>query len=136
MQINTLFLRPTTSSAARDSIEERQKKWETLSDADRRRLVADRGDVYAREPFAFADLDLFMRSLLHAIAVMGIDHVGLGADWDGGGGLSDMPDITLLPNITARLRREGFSESDIAKIMGGNVLRLLRQAERHAEPAR
>jgi membrane dipeptidase len=132
MLMNTLFLRQTDSSKARDAIEERQKGWETLSEGERRKLVADRTAVYAREPFAFADLDLFMRSLLHAVAVMGVDHVGLGADWDGGGGLTDMPDISLLPKITARLRKEGFSDVDIAKIMSGNLLRVMGAAEKAA----
>ena len=67
--------------------------------------------------------------MLHAIQVMGVDHVGLGADWDGGGGVIGMEDITALPRITARLRREGLSERDIAKIMGGNLLRVMRQAQ-------
>lgn len=129
MQMNTLFLRETDSSDARDAIEERQKSWEVMSPAEREKLVADRTAVYAAQPFAFADLDLFMRSLLHAIEVMGVDHVGIGADWDGGGGLSDMPDISLLPAITARLRKAGYSEADIAKIWSGNALRLLRLAE-------
>jgi membrane dipeptidase len=70
-----------------------------------------------------------MRSMLHAIQVMGVDHVGLGADWDGGGGVIGMEDITALPRISARLRREGLSEPDIAKIMGGNLLRVLRLAQ-------
>jgi membrane dipeptidase len=60
---------------------------------------------------------------------MGVDHVGIGADWDGGGGLKDMMDITGIARITARLRQAGFSERDIEKIWSGNVLRLLRQAE-------
>ena len=60
---------------------------------------------------------------------MGPDHVGLGADWDGGGGVIGMEDVAALPRISARLRREGMSEADIAKIMGGNLLRLLRQVE-------
>ena len=63
-----------------------------------------------QRPYTTADFDLYMRSLLHAISVMGVDHVGLGADWDGGGGVIGMEDISLLPRITARLRREGFSE--------------------------
>jgi membrane dipeptidase len=133
MQMNTLFLRQTDSSDARDAIEERQKNWETLSTAERQKLVADRTAVYAREPFAFADFETFMRSLLYAVKVMGVDHVGVGADWDGGGGLTDMPDISLLPRITARLRKEGLSDADIEKIWSGNVLRLLRQAEQAAQ---
>jgi membrane dipeptidase len=70
-----------------------------------------------------------MRAMLHSIRVMGVDHVGLGADWDGGGGVQGMEDITFLPRITARLRREGFSDSDIAKVMGGNLMRVMRAAE-------
>ena len=66
--------------------------------------------------------------------VMGVDHVGLGADWDGGGGVIGMEDITALPRITARLRREGLSDADIAKIMGGNLMRVLRQAQAAAQP--
>ena len=126
MQMNTLFLRPTTSADCRDGIEERQKNWEVLSAAERARVIADKAVCPA---FELADLDLFMRSLLHAVRVMGIDHVGIGADWDGGGGLSDMKDISGLPAITARLRGAGFSEADIAKVWSGNVLRLLRAAE-------
>ena len=132
MFMNTLFLRPTTSSQARDSIEERQKGWETLSDRERRALVAERTSAHAKEPVQFADFDLYMRSMLHAIKVMGVDHVGLGADWDGGGGLANMHDIVPLPLITARLRKEGLSEADIAKILGGNLLRVMRAAEKQA----
>lgn len=132
MQINTLFLLPMQRVEARDEIETRKKQWETFSSAQQQKLIADQAVLDARNPLALASTDLFMRSLLHAIRVMGVDHVGLGADWDGGGGLSDMKDITGLPAITARLRKEGYSEADIEKIWSGNVLRLLRQSERHA----
>ncbi len=136
MQMNTLFLVPMASVEGRDSIEERQAGWETMTPEQRRRLVADRSALDARAPQSFATIDLFMRSLLHAIKVMGVDHVGIGADWDGGGGLAGMKDITGLPIITARLRTAGYSPADIEKIWSGNTLRLLRQAERHAAGAR
>jgi membrane dipeptidase len=129
MQMNTLFLVQTASSPCRDGIEERQERWEQLNPAERQRLVADKAACDRQGPFARANLDLFMRSLLHAIKVMGVDHVGIGADWDGGGGLSDMKDIEGLAAITARLRAAGFSEGDIQKIWAGNTLRLLRAAE-------
>jgi membrane dipeptidase len=132
MQMNTLFLLPSQTVQGRDEIEKRQEQWETLTPAQRQKLMADKAALDARNPPALASTDLFMRSLLHAIKVMGVDHVGLGADWDGGGGLSDMKDIVGLPAITARLRQAGYSEGDIEKIWSGNVLRLLRQAERHS----
>jgi membrane dipeptidase len=133
MHMNTLFLVPTTSSDARDRIEQRQERWELLSPAERRQLLAD---IAAVEPFNRADFEIFMRSVLHAIRVMGVDHVGIGADWDGGGGLKDMMDITGVARITARLRQAGYSDPDIEKIWSGNVLRLLRQAERQAAAKR
>ena len=132
MQMNSLFLTPGITSKERDAIEERQKNYWVLSPAERRKLAADITAVNARVPFSNADFDLFMKSVLHAIKVMGVDHVGMGADWDGGGGVNGMEDITALPKITARLREAGYSDQDIEKIWSGNVLRLMRQAEQHA----
>ena len=132
--MNTIFLAEDDRSAERNAIEARQRGWGALDEAGRRRLLADKAAQDARTPFTNATFEHFMRSLLHAIAVMGVDHVGLGADWDGGGGLAGMEDITGLPRITARLRREGYGEADIAKIMGGNLLRVLRRAQAEATP--
>ena len=61
----------------------------------------------------------------HAVSVAGIDHVGLGSDFDGGGDL--LTDATQLPEITAGLAARNYTEADIRKILGGNQLRLLRQ---------
>jgi len=132
MFMNTIFLAPDDRSDERSAIEARQRSWHSLTSAERRRLLADKAARDARQPFTTATLDHFMRSMLHAIRVMGVDHVGLGADWDGGGGVQGMEDISLLPRVTERLRREGFSERDIAKIMGGNLLRVMRQAQAFA----
>lgn len=136
MHMNTLFLVPLASVEARDAIEDRQEQWETLTPEQRRRLVADKTALDARSPKSLATIDQFMRSLLHSIKVMGVDHVGIGADWDGGGGLAGMKDITGLPIITARLRAAGYSPADIEKIWSGNTLRVLRRAEHHAASSR
>jgi len=129
LSINSVYLVPLDSSDARDALDERHKNWANLSAAQRQQLLRDEEAYTTAHPGPRADFELYMRSLLHAVSVMGIEHVGLGADWDGGGGLSGMEDITALPRITARLRREGFSDADIAKLMGGNVLRVLRQVQ-------
>jgi membrane dipeptidase len=73
--------------------------------------------------------DDFMAHMLHALKVVGPDHVGIGLDWDGGGGVKGLEDVTDLPRITAALLEAGYSESDIAKIWSGNVLRVLAAAE-------
>lgn len=129
MFINSVFLAPYDNSPERNAINDRHERWAELSPAERRQLLRDRAALDAQRPYTGADFDMFMRSMLHAIAVMGVDHVGLGADWDGGGGVIGMEDISLLPRVTARLRREGLSEADIGKILGGNLMRVMRQAQ-------
>jgi membrane dipeptidase len=129
MFINSVYLAPLDQSPERAELDARHRHWATLSDAERQRLLADEAALDARHPPVRADFDTFMRSLLHAIEVMGADHVGIGCDWDGGGGVTGMMDITALPRITARLRQAGISDADIARIMGGNLLRVLRQAQ-------
>lgn len=133
MQLNSVFLEPLSDDKERDAINERQERWGTLSPEERRQLLADKAALDAARPYPNATFERFMESLFHAIRVMGVDHVGLGADWDGGGGVVGMHDVAALPRITAALRAAGHSREDIAKIMGGNALRLLRQAEEHAQ---
>lgn len=129
MFMNTLFLGPTDMSDARSALERRQERWGSLSQGERRQLLADIAAQDARTPRTQITFDMFMASMMHAIRVMGVDHVGLGADWDGGGGVVGMEDVSLLPRITARLRREGLNDRDIAKIMGGNLVRVMRRVE-------
>lgn len=61
----------------------------------------------------------------HMVSVMGIDHVGIGTDFDGGGGLADCRDATELRLITRELVRRGYSAEDIRKIWGGNLMKVL-----------
>lgn len=67
----------------------------------------------------------------HIVKVAGIDHVGIGADFDGA---NDMPqgaeDVSMLPNITYELLKRGYSERDIRKVLGENSLRAMAEAER------
>ena len=81
-------------------------------------------------PIRQVTIDDFMAHLLHALKVVGPEHVGIGADWDGGGGVVGLDDASYLPRITQRLLDAGYSEADIAKIWGGNVLRVMGEVER------
>ena len=66
----------------------------------------------------------------HIVKLVGIDHVGIGSDFDGvQSTLSDLPDVAALPNLTRELLRRGYSEEDIHKILGGNMLRVLEELE-------
>jgi membrane dipeptidase len=66
----------------------------------------------------------------HAVKLAGADHVGLGSDFDGATMPEGMEDCSKLPKITEALLRKGYSEDDIRKILGGNTLRVMEQAER------
>ncbi|MGF0239401.1 dipeptidase [Rhodococcus sp. IEGM1300] len=92
-------------------------------------LAARIREVESRYPQVQASLDDFMKHLLHILQVVGPDHVGIGADWDGGGGVQGLSDVAQLPRITERLLAAGYSESDLAKIWGANLLRVLSEAQ-------
>ena len=66
----------------------------------------------------------------HAVKLVGPEHVGLGSDFDGATMPEGMEDCSKLPKITEALLRKGYSEDDIRKILGGNTLRVMEQAER------
>jgi membrane dipeptidase len=66
----------------------------------------------------------------HAVKLVGADHVGLGSDFDGANMPEGMDDCTHLPQITEALMRKGYSDSDIRKILGGNLLRVMEQTEK------
>jgi membrane dipeptidase len=80
-----------------------------------------------------ATRDDFLKHLFHAIDLVGVDHVGIGADMDGGGGVAGLEDVSQYPKITHALLARGLSEEAVAKIWGGNTLRVLRAAEAHAK---
>jgi len=73
-----------------------------------------------------------MEHLEHAIKVMGIDHVGLGTDFDGDGGVPGLADASELSNFTRQLLLRRYSEADIQKIWGGNFLRVMQQVQQHS----
>ena len=76
-----------------------------------------------------ATLNDVMAHLEHAISIMGIDHVGIGTDFDGDGGVRGMGDASACINLTMELMRRGYSDNDISKIWGGNWLRVMTQVQ-------
>jgi membrane dipeptidase len=94
----------------------------------RRRLDA----IDARWPGP--DVADFVNHVDHAVRLAGIDHVGISSDFDGGGGITGWRDASETMNVTAELIRRGYSESDIAKLWGGNVMRVWRANEGSVRP--
>jgi len=75
----------------------------------------------------------FVDHIDHAVELIGIDHVGISSDFDGGGGIDGWNDASETFNVTLELVRRGYSEEEIAKLWSGNLLRVWREVERVAE---
>lgn len=104
-------------------------------------LAADSPEAKAFEaqylkdhPLPYATVDDVVSHIDHVVKLVGVDHVGIGSDFDGVGDSlpTGLKDVAGYPNLVARLLERGYSEADIAKILGGNVLRLWRQVEKVA----
>lgn len=106
-----------------------------LTDDQMRALAAKGGVVQVTMYSGFlrsdreATLDDFMQHLCHAIDVAGIDHVGIGTDFDGDGKVVGCSDASQLRNVTRELLRKGFTVEEIEKIWGGNWLRVMQQVQ-------
>lgn len=110
-----------------------------LTDEQLRALAAKGGVAHTTLYHGFlrktgeADIMDAIAHLEHAIQVMGIDHVGLGTDFDGDGGIRGLADSSELINFTIQLLRRKYSECDIAKIWGGNWLRVMTQVKNYGK---
>lgn len=136
ISVNSIFLAPFNNSPERDAMDDRLEHLADMTPAEQLATVRDLRALDARAPYIDSDFEMFMKSLLHLIEVAGVDHVAFGADWDGGGGVKGMEDVTFLPKVTQRLISAGYTEADINKMWSGNVLRLVRQAEAYAASVR
>jgi len=112
--------------AQQDALDEKYKD-------DPERLSEEGDKLEAANPLPPLPISKLIDHIDHIVKVAGIDHVGIGADFDGA---NDMPegarDVSMLPNITYELLKRGYSEQDIRKILGENFLRVFAQAEQVA----
>ena len=106
---------------------------EEKGDAVHKKLARDR---VRREEFAKrlppVSVSRLVDHIDHVVKLVGVDYVGIGSDFDGvQATLSDLTDVSELPNLTRELLRRGYSESDVDKILGGNMLRVMEAMEKH-----
>lgn len=125
MCVSTIFLSDMNMSAERAKLFGLYEKIGEMSPAEQADLTRRWRELDTREQMWNADFGKFMTMVLRAIEVGGVDHICFGADWDGGGGLEGIEDITAHPKITQRLKAAGYSDADIEKMWSGNVLRIL-----------
>ncbi len=124
-------LQPTPErSAALEALnEEYGNNFAEMTDAEINAYRAARIALEQQYPSPRSTFDKYIEHLLYTLDLVGVDHVGIGADWDGGGGVDGMADVSDVPKITAALLTAGYSRADIEKIWSGNVLRLMRDVE-------
>jgi membrane dipeptidase len=97
--------------------------------AEQEAFLAQRRAIDVRFPPDYADFSDVMAHINHTLTLMGPGHVGIGLDWDGGGGVDALHDIVGLPKITEALAAQGYDAAQMSRIWSGNLLRLVKQAD-------
>jgi membrane dipeptidase len=133
INFGSMFLTAAANDYSAARSDTREEFMLARPDGDADALASEFDELYAQlhGPFPFADLNDVLDHIDHVTSLVGVDYVGLGSDFDGVGdalpiGLKDVSDF---PNLVAGLIRRGYSEEDIAKILGENLLRVWAQVE-------
>ena len=109
-----------------DADAEARARWRALSEEKRAELRAKLDDLNAKfPPPPRANVKDFVDHIDYIVKKIGIDHVGISSDFDGGGGIDGWADASETFNVTLELVRRGYTEAQIAKIWSGNLLRVL-----------
>ncbi len=132
---NTGFLSQEYADAAKARRDEFQAKFadarkQYANDETKRQQEIDRLNREFLAAMPKVTMDKIIEHIDHAVKIAGIDHVGLGSDFDGATMPEGMEDVSKLPKITEALLKKGYPEKDIEKILGGNLLRVMEQVER------
>jgi membrane dipeptidase len=115
-----------------DRYQEQEKAWKAQHLEDTARKAAESA-WRAANPAPVSTLAQVVDHIDHVRKVAGIDHVGIGSDFDGiDFGPQGLEDVSKFPDLIAELLRRGYSDADVRKVMGGNVLRVMREAEQVA----
>lgn len=100
----------------------------SLSD-DKRKLASSEYRALQRKYKKLATVKDVVDHIDHVVQVIGVEYVGIGTDFDGGGGVEGCKTVAEMKNITVELLRRGYSKADLAKIWGGNVMRVMKEAD-------
>ncbi|PEQ14071.1 peptidase M19 [Novosphingobium sp. PC22D] len=127
--VSTIYLSEMHLGPERAKLFEAYEHMDTMTPAEQADLARQWRALDETEPMWSVDFERYMQQVLHVIAVAGVDHTCFGGDWDGGGGFPGFDDISALPQVTQRLLEAGYSEADLAKMWGGNILRIVEAAQ-------
>ena len=104
-----------------------------MTDDDRAAMRETLNEINQAFPDPLATVQHAVDHIDYIVSLVGIDHVGIGCDFDGGGGIEGVFDASEVMNITIELVRRGYSEEEIGKIWSGNLLRVFREVQALAE---
>lgn len=131
------YLREAPPNPARDSamaaFMANMRPISELSDEERVELRKAFNELNEKYPSPPATVKHVVDHIDHIVKVAGIDHVGIGCDFDGGGGIEGVFDASEVMNITIELVRRGYTEEQIAKIWGGNLIRVFKEVQAAAQ---
>jgi len=99
----------------------------------RQKAMEEFNEIRRRFPQEMATVKDVVDHIEYVIKIAGIDYVGIGTDFDGGGGVEGCNDVSEMYKVTVELLRRGYKEKDLAKIWGGNLMRVFREVIRVAE---
>ncbi len=135
--ILSIYVRPTAGNPQVDSalrvVRERYAALEALTTLQEQQQRADTYEVYEKYPLDLPTVAEAIDHIDHVVKLIGIDHVGIGTDFDGGGQLADCKTAAQMKNITIELLRRGYSDEDIEKIWSGNLMRVLKDVQNYAK---
>jgi membrane dipeptidase len=109
---------------------------EKMTEAEKEALFNEWDELKAWKQKDLPNVKDLVDHIDHVKNLVGVDYVGIGSDFDGGGGLMDCVDVAQFPNITRELIHRGYSEKEIRKIWGGNLLRVFREVEKVGDKLR
>lgn len=131
------YLREAPANAKRDSavaaLRSSMKAADKMTKEQKVALRKQFQDIEKKFPTPPATVKHAIDHIDHIVKIAGIDHVGIGCDFDGGGGIQGVFDASEVMNITIELVRRGYTEAEIAKIWGANLMRAFRDVQAVAE---
>ena len=131
------YIQPEDTSSQnylkKEELRLKYNNWTYGSDEERKQAWAEWRQINELYPPVLPSIAQAVDHIDYVVKLVGIDYVGIGSDFDGGGGLKDCKDVADFPKITDELVKRGYSENDIAKIWGGNFLRVFKQVEKMAD---
>ena len=128
------FINPAVGAIQQPAFDEYNRRSQGLSDAERSKLEAE---ILGKLKLPTTTIAQVADHIDHVRAIAGVEHVGLGGDFDGNSSWPEgLSDVSMYPNLFAELIRRGWSDRDLELLAGGNVLRALEQAEAVAKSMR